>query len=1078
MTYGSSHYWASEDLNTTGENVGITLDSMCDIIAANDVTNGNTVVFVPGDIEHGEKGHFALGEGSGGSAEIDADLYQVLTGDGEGNGIGAQGGSSAIEANKIYLKDKRLGPNIPTQQNDGTPIQDVETGSFTITSNALNHTHTENVYDEEQEQDVQVQVEDDGWRATFEDYGQLKVSGGATVNIGETGTVYSGANQGKFWNKGLRGPEIDVTACAKVEMIGNGQNNATPVLSMRGNCIIDMADESTPSGTKTHIINEISEKIRKGILTDWYSTQIFNYKDSRKSAPVLQLKDRGTASFTDSSILSMRDAATAVLQGDCFVKITGANYSDNPKSTSQEESGVLTYVNISPNSIVNMDGSANTSILHIGPNQVFVGTMGPLSVGDKNYHIEDELGGKSYMSSHYGSHFTWPLVRHNSLESIYSTSCSSSYESNTAYVNQNIYSIKKPCCDYARLRENFQSFRTGMLSEHIKGPGFAIESRAGVLISSEETSLVDIVFQTDENAVLSHSESIDYGGNYSYHIGVDNYGVFSDEVNIYSGATVLRKFTPRGNCTIHIDPDDGTSVVLHTGKFGLNMNTKLTDIQMNYDKFQGIFDGDNCFVQVDGNTHVESWSANVVLRGLASGDPFTTPEGRFYPKYPEVTNYAGTEGSSDRSFYQYNEALSFTKQQLLSDYQDWIKAASPCPESSTNGFNPIDLIDIDPYTIELSNDNSDNAYFVESAKVEEIVTLEKREFVAVKLYYTQTALNNVDEVINYYNTYIAPGSTTDKIINNWQITQIEKATGASYSRMYYGSGYYWYYLKNVYVHRKSTDYVGQTSTSPKHAITSTDLASNRIYNPDTDPSDFSQLTQAQQDWFLSVPIKYLGNTSIAVPTEDIDYSNVAISGYYLKQNWRLTCTSIWKQSKAHLNKDWLAPLQTSEYALGKGGPSPIIQMYGAANFLMRGKFSHNSSYVFESSETYDVSNIKQAIEDFIAGPDYADFEANAVIAQGYELWEILDMKNPEPGHYSILYSTKKIGWHDHLDSFENSPVFEITDDSELRLYGGTRIKAETKLGETTVTISGDVSEGSVSFTISELQALKALISNT
>jgi len=82
-----------------------------------------------------------------------------------------------------------------------------------------------------------------------------------------------------------------------------------------------------------------------------------------------------------------------------------------------------------------MDGSANTSILHIGPNQVFVGTMGPLDVGDKNYHIEDELGGKSYMSSHYGSHFTWPLVRYSSLESIYSTSCSSSYESNTAYVN-------------------------------------------------------------------------------------------------------------------------------------------------------------------------------------------------------------------------------------------------------------------------------------------------------------------------------------------------------------------------------------------------------------------------------------------------------------------------------------------------------------------------------------------------------------------------------------------------------------------------------------------------------------------
>ena len=108
MTCGSAHYWASEDLNTTGENVGITLDSMCDIIAANDVTNGNAVVFIPGDIEHGEKGHFELGEGGGGGANIDASAYQVVIGDGEGNGVGAQGGAEAQEANKIYLKNKKF----------------------------------------------------------------------------------------------------------------------------------------------------------------------------------------------------------------------------------------------------------------------------------------------------------------------------------------------------------------------------------------------------------------------------------------------------------------------------------------------------------------------------------------------------------------------------------------------------------------------------------------------------------------------------------------------------------------------------------------------------------------------------------------------------------------------------------------------------------------------------------------------------------------------------------------------------------------------------------------------------------
>ena len=70
-------------------------------------------------------------------------------------------------------------------------------------------------------------------------------------------------------------------------MIGNGQNNATPVLSMRGNCIIDIADESTASGMKPHVPHQINGRIRDGILIDSHSTQIFNYKDSRKSAPVL-----------------------------------------------------------------------------------------------------------------------------------------------------------------------------------------------------------------------------------------------------------------------------------------------------------------------------------------------------------------------------------------------------------------------------------------------------------------------------------------------------------------------------------------------------------------------------------------------------------------------------------------------------------------------------------------------------------------------------------------------------------------------------------------------------------------------
>ena len=1068
MTYGSGHYWASEDLNTTGENVGITLDSMCDIIMANDVTSGNTVVFIPGDIEHGQKGYFALGEGGGGSAEIDASIYQVIVGDGEGNGVGAQGGAEAQEANKIYLKDKKFGPNIPTQEADGTYIQDVDTGSFTITSNALNHTHTETVYDEEAEEDVEIQVEDDGWRATFEDYGQLKVSGGATVHIGETGTVFEGNDRGKFWDKNLRGPEVDITACAKIEMIGNGQNNATPVLSMRGNCIIDIADESTASGTKTHVPHQINGRIRDGILVDSHSTQIFNYKDSRKSAPVLQLKDKGTASFTDLSVLSMRDSATVVLQGDCLVKITGGNYSDVPYDSYAHESGVLTYVNISPNSIVNIDGNPTTSIVHVGPKQMLLGTIGEIT----GRFDESELGGYSYMNNPYGS-YTWSLTRGSGLDQVHSYSCASTYSSNNNYMTQNKFAIKKPVCDFDNLTTYMEGVRTGQIS-NVSGPGFIMEGRASLLLSSSETSIIKTIFEADDSALLSHIESINDNGHYSYHVGVDHDGNFSDNVLIQSGAKVFRRLSATGNCTLDFMPDSYTSIVLHTANVGINTNITNTDIQANWKKFQGIFDGNDSFMQVDGETHVESWGAKTVFRGFPNGPVmrvFSNNNGQYRPLFPDATTLTGEEGSSKRTFTS-SQVLSFTKRQLIGDYMNWITAASPCPQSSDNVFNPIRFKDIDPYTVELTNE--DGCYFDEKGRYDEIVTYEDRYFNVFTRGYYATQFTTVDEVVDYYNNSIATGGTVEAILNGWRMLSIEKTENTQFTK-YYSNSRYQYQLRYVKVHRQSYT----NDAIAHHQITdSTDLNANRIYDPATDPVELANLTQTQQDWFKSIPIKKLGYTSQDVPVADIDYANAKVA-YSCDQYWKLTCVSLWEQSTSHLGKKWLPPLQTEEYSSNPCGLSPIVQMYGAANVLLRGKFQGNTYYLdIESTETYDITNQKQAIEDFIAGPDYATFEAEAIMPSGYELWKITKIEIPEAGTYRIDYEVKPIGWKEHLDSYSYNPVVEITDGSEARLYGGAKFKLETDdFGETIMTITGSTDEGSVSFTMDELKALKQMLNN-
>lgn len=275
----------------------------------------------------------------------------------------------------------------------------------------------------------------------------------------------------------------------------------------------------------------------------------------------------------------MRDSATAVLQGDCLVKITGGNYSDVSYDSSARESGVLTYVNISPNSIVNIDGNPTTSIIHVAPTQMLLGTIGEIT---GNFD-ESELGGYSYMNSKYGN-YTWGITRGSGLDQVHSYSCASAYSSNNNYMTQNKFAIKKPVCDFDNLISNMEDVRTGQIS-NVYGPGFIMEGRASLLLSSSGTSIIKTIFEADDSALLSHIESVNDNGHYSYHVGVDNNGNFSDNVLIGGGAKVFRRLSATGNCTLDFMPNDYTSIVLHTSNVGINTNITNTDIQANWAKF-------------------------------------------------------------------------------------------------------------------------------------------------------------------------------------------------------------------------------------------------------------------------------------------------------------------------------------------------------------------------------------------------------------------------------------------------------------------------------------------------------------
>jgi hypothetical protein len=138
-------------------------------------------------------------------------------------------------------------------------------------------------------------------------------------------------------------------------------------------------------------------------------------------------------------------------------------------------------------------------------------------------------------------------------------------------------------------------------------------------------------------------------------------------------------------------------------------------------------------------------------------------------------------------------------------------------------------------------------------------------------------------------------------------------------------------------------------------------------------------------------------------------------------------------------------------------------------------FYYTRKWTFTTTaDEFDLTDNSAALYAFKNSTYYSTFLA--AIESGYELDHIDYISQVDSTTYQIHYFAVESGTTNHVEPSNLAPVVEVTDESELRLYGGAKIKAETECGETIVTITGASNEGSVSFTIAQLKALKALIS--
>ena len=747
-----------------------------------------------------------------------------------------------------------------------------------------------------------------------------------------------------------------------------------------------------------------------------------------------------------------------------YASITDYSASGSSDEKTVSDIGKVTAININPNTIINLgsDNAATTST------EIAEFRMEPkairMAVGEGQTDAEYGLKGMSNFVSHPGT-----------LISIDGSLTSYSPAEDLFYIPKNFLSFGDKV-----------SFHNGVRNG--KGVSFSLYGDAAFDIHTEyDSTYYETKSIKSESAAfdgLNIGSSANYFNQKEISPDTDFYnrethsGKYT-QVSIYSGET-CKDFTFNGETAIkyHSVSTDGKNP-----SFGVDMTSTNVDITGYAKIFQGIVSVNNSFAQIGGDCHHESWSGTLIQR---SSNPTLVRKHDPNSNYPllelsaedtaavQRTITVGTYNPSDSTIRNY-----YTK--LLAD---------PGPED--NDFKTYGSARIDGT---ITKSTSQKVYY-DTLTLFGMPTMPYVDNATVHFWSAQTytdvntlfsSVNNIRDVlyalgiststVPAFRDGVAPTLENlgrDETMTNGRPYHY-KLTGLSLNitnsqklcRKYVGSS-----APTNPGFTNTTGYNGMSADCKAWVDEACNIAGRTIYSGGTGYKTAECESGTIQN-------KTNITTNYYSP-----YSTSSTVQFYQTE---ITAPIVWKYtSKFHLDQDWLGPIQTAD-RVGAGGVTPekedwergsIIQTYGPTNLLMRETWvadaDHTKTFDLTSTETYDVSNQAQAIADFKANAtDYAAFEAY-LTQEDYTLWDILSIATANDG-YTITFSICDAGWKPHLDSYPNNPIVEITDDSELRLYGGAKIKGETKYGVTTFTFSGTQAEGEVSFTLDELRSLKALI---
>lgn len=839
---GKNYYWESLDQNTTGENVGVVLDSLCDIVAENEVEEDQNVVkWIPG--EEGQKGHFELGEGGGQVPPINAGHSQLLIGTGDVEPTKWAKGNECNLYGMPFWKDNNITPVTggvtpsPTYFGigmiEGPPF---ETAFGTVkpasTQSVLNYpiTYLKNGF-------------------TSADTAIAKIFGDSKIEIGTKAITYTGVKwwSGEDFEETLTSPTIKIKGTAKIEMLGGADPRSTPAISMRGNCLIDMYANPGPNYWLGQAHPD-REDIRKYINP-------FSGRDNDNS-PILQIHDGATVSICERATLQMRNNATAILFGNADIHIAGGQYSTgyhNSDSGIHLQEGYRTQVYLHPGSMVRMKGTEEfPASVSVDEGQMIFGSGAIVNGKD-----HDGWDGSP------GFFFNGDFVD-------YSTRATCIHDSQIG-----TFDYKHPHCS---IDTKFDDLH--IMKQKIGYPLVGYEGSVSMHICSSDSGRLGMQLATTDSSTIGIVASCGGSSTTQIKYGIGGNSKLIGDIVPDDGSSTYFRFGPDNfaETSIFFEPSGITSIKFNPlYAFGLTVEPNHSEIICQWNRFKGIFEGNDSFVQVDGNTHLESWSGTVILRNSEINpvaEKISRTNYMHYPKLYEATKEISVQGEIIIDTDLSNMSISDIETQFASELKNATSLPKDDPHNNDYTWNRFTGTSKTKLPIK----------YTETLKIYNIKIINWNRNISFNsnTYYTRSTLVESEEFKNWIrDTFKYEGDFTLTLKAD---AELRRYSGSSTTYTYYLGSYY-LDINNITITKTHSvadrkdyiyEYIGSFDMS-RNTQAGIKKGIREIVNSDTPYSDYQTvLKNAYTSWSEVSEQEYIESLEIK-NVKDLVYSEYIIS---------------------------------------------------------------------------------------------------------------------------------------------------------------------------------------------------------